>query len=61
MMDKYQSLLLRIIIQKIEDIRNDALKKFYYKLKEKFTEEFCGQKYDLIHSWIDEIFEEVSL
>ena len=40
--------------------RAEAVKEFAERLKtEKFTARFCGQKYDLIHSWIDNLVKEM--
>lgn len=38
----------------------EAVDEFAERLKkEKFTEHFCGQKYDLIHGWIDNLKKEM--
>ena len=40
--------------------RIKAIKEFAERLKEEyFTERFCGQKYDLIHDWIDNLVKEM--
>ena len=42
------------------ELKAEAIKEFAERLKkEKFTEQFCGQKYDLIHSWIDTLKKEM--
>ena len=36
-----------------------GVKEFADRLKENFTEQWCGSKYELIHSWIDNLVEEM--
>ena len=37
----------------------EAYKECIEKVKENFTEQFCGQKYDLIHSWFNNALKEL--
>jgi hypothetical protein len=37
----------------------DGIRKYAERLKENFTEQWCGSKYELIHSWIDNLVEEM--
>lgn len=39
--------------------KQKVLKEFAERLKKHFTIEFCGQKYDLIHGWIDNLLIEM--
>lgn len=40
--------------------RAEDIKEFAERLKvENFTKFFCGQKYDLIHGWIDDLVKEM--
>lgn len=44
---------------KVKEIKSEAVKEFAVRLKGNFTEQFCGQKYDLIHGWIDNLLKEM--
>lgn len=44
---------------KVKEIKSEAIKEFAVRLKGNFTERFCGQKYDLIHGWIDNLVKEM--
>ena len=37
------------------EVKAEAYKECIERVKENFTEQFCGQKYDLIHSWFDNV------
>ena len=43
----------------VKTAKAKAIKEFAERLKENFTEQFCGQKYDLIHGWIDNLVKEM--
>ena len=46
--------------QATEQVRAEAIKEFAERAKiEYFTEFFCGQKFDLIHGWIDDLVKEM--
>ena len=47
------------IAEHAKGVRAEAIKEFAERLKEKFTLQFCGQKYDLIHGWIDTLAKEM--
>ena len=37
----------------------DGVKEFAERLKEKFTLQWCGSKYGIIHGWIDSLVKEM--
>ena len=43
----------------IAKAKAEAYKECIEKVKENFTEQFCGQKYDLIHSWFNNVLKEL--
>ena len=45
--------------EKIKQAKAEAYKECIEKVKENFTEQFCGQKYDLIHSWFNNVLKEL--
>ncbi len=57
---KHLDVILNTAIDKLaKDLKAEAYKEFAERLKEHFTEQFCGQKYDLIHGWINNLLEEL--
>lgn len=54
-----QDIEISRLYKRIDETKAEAYKECIEKVKENFTEQFCGQKYDLIHSWFNNALKEL--